>query len=238
MKEYIRKLKEYKDFLYPLFILGLLLVLFKGFFLPKAGEIIFLREERKRMENKVNELTSYLSYLQNLKFSSLPIEEEIVNYALPSEKNIISVIVAFEGLGKIEGVSLEPFSLKPGIISQGKRKGKEKQAPSKVQEIVFEMRAKAEDEQAAKKLLEKILVSRRTLAIKSLKWSLDREGKINLNLSLLAYYLPNFTVDVSQKLVKEGDSRRAFLEKLKQTESYEEKISETTAAGKEDLFSL
>lgn len=233
MKNPKQKLKEYKDFFYPLFILGAFFLLLKLFFLPKLFEVVKLRESMERQKTEIQDLTSYLNYLQEAASYSLIIEEETVNYALPYEKNIISLMATFDGLGKIEGITLSPLNLKPGLIS---KEDKEEEA---IGEIPFEMEATAENKEQAKKFLQEIYLTTRILEIKDLKWSVVEEEKIKLNVSLLAYYWPNKSeVKTSQEAFRGREDEASVLEKLRQTKIYEEGVLEDVPFGKEDLFSL
>lgn len=233
MKDLKQKLREYKDFFYPLFILGALFLLLKFFFLPKLFEVFKLRESIERQKTEIEDLASYLNYLKEAASYSLAVEEEAVNYALPYEKNVISLMATFDGLGKIEGTTLSPVSLKPGLISKEEEKEEEK-----VEEIAFEMEATAEDKESAKKLLQEIYLTGRILEIKDLKWSTIEDEKIKLNVSSVAYYWPKLKAKPSQKLLEARENQASILEKLRQTKIYEEGVLESVSSGKEDLFSL
>ena len=146
-------------------IIFILLVV--NFFVPTYQKIVALRAEISQKETELASLSSYANYLVELAISSLAVEEEIINYALPSENDVVTLIVTYEGLAKMEGLEeVSPISLAPGVLQQEKEAIEEGQTG--VQQVLFAMEIKAENEEAADAIIQEITNTSRIFDILNL----------------------------------------------------------------------
>lgn len=229
-----------------------------SFIVPKYQEIQAIRREVADLTQKRDELTAYVAYLHELETTTLPFEEELVNYAIPSENDVISLIVTYEGLSKTPDMEVSPFDLTPGLITSTDPNAKEKaqggaitsgqsgQTGTQSRELEFRMEAKTLKPEVAMQFLGQIHKTRRVFTIKSLIWqnplkenandASDRD-KIILSFNLGTYYYPTApTVAGSAELVNKGKTQGNFISQLSSTTIYDGLILESVPVGKEDLF--
>jgi hypothetical protein len=235
--------KDYTSFIAYIIEGFVFLILVFNFFVPSYHEIQDLNETIETKKNELSDLTEYANYLTQLADSAIDIEEEIVNYALPGENDVITLILTYEGLAsQNEDVEVSPISLSPGVLEQGESDTEEDLGGT--QTVEFEMEGKAKNEEAALKLIEEITKTRRIFDIQSLSWSEPKDTKddddenveITLNISLATYYYLK-TKDISSRsLVKQGQGQQEFISQLRSATVFEDLILEGIELGKEDLF--
>src|SRR3989344_65314 len=221
-------------------IIFILLVV--NFFVPTYQKIVALRAEISQKETELASLSSYANYLVELASSSLAVEEEIINYALPSENDVVTLIVTYEGLAKMEGLEeVSPISLAPGVLQQEKEAIEEGQTG--VQQVLFAMEIKAENEEAADAIIQEITNTSRIFDILNLSWTVPevQEGEntesVDLVIDLATYYYiqpPNIVS--GQAIVEQGKSQIEFISKLQQARRFEDLILDGVEVGKEDLM--
>lgn len=226
---------------------------------PKYQEIQAIRAEIVTLTTKQSKLTTYVAYLKELEMTTLPLEEALVNYALPSENDVISLIVTYEGLSKTPDIEVSPFDFAPGLIQKTKTDkngvtsvettasadGSEL-ATTQSRELEFQMEAKIEKPEVALDFINKIHQTRRLFSIKSLTWKNPIKGssdenskKINLTLNLGTYYYPSIPqVSGSEELVNKGREQGDLIAKLTNTTVFDALILESVEVGKEDFFTL
>lgn len=226
---------------------------------PKYQEIQMTRDEIKALSTQKEELTNYVAYLHELETTSLPFEEELVNYAIPSENDVISLIVTYEGLAKTPDVVVSPFDLSPGLIQSSKKSEDDPfgtqpdesgLAPSGVgtsqsKELEFSMQMETEKPEIALDFINSIHKTRRLFNIKSLLWENPDKSKdpnndtITLSIELGTYYYQGSPkVSGSAELVNRGRTQTDFIAALNATTIYDALILDTVEVGKEDLFVL
>lgn len=229
------------------------------YILPKYQEIQATRAEIDTLQTKRTQLTSYVAYLHELETTTLPFEEELVNYAIPSENDVISLIVTYEGLAKTPDVKVSAFDLAPGLIQSDNpttndavaiRAGEPVAASddeangTQSQELEFSMEVKTEKPETALDFITKIHQTRRIFTIKQLSWSNPEEGQtendnIILTLNLGTHYYPSTPQIVgSEALVNKGKQQGDFIARLNSSTVYDALVLDAVEVGKEDLFTL
>lgn len=223
-------------------VILILLVLY--FFIPSYTTIMALRGDIDAKDDELLSLSNYANYLQELANSSLAVEEEIIDYALPSENDVVTLILTYEGLAKTEGLTdVSPISLSPGVLR--KEKSDIAEGLSGVQEVPFSMEISAEDEEAATTIIDEIGNTQRIFDIVNLTWtvplSLDGEVQstdaINLSLRLATYYyIEPDIVQSGQAIVEQGQIQQEFIAQIQQAKRFEDLILDGVEVGKEDLM--
>src|SRR3989338_9670223 len=132
MKTTREQINEYGGMMYLVFIILTVISMVYFFFLPKYQEIKALKATIATQEKEAAELTSYLAYLVDLANTTLEVEQDIIDYALPSENDVISFIVTYEGLGKFPGVELSPLSITPGLVRSSRPKENQPDGPKEI----------------------------------------------------------------------------------------------------------
>jgi len=165
------------------------------FVIPRVYEIRDLRAKIERDKTKQEDLANYASYLEKLADATLEVEEGLVNYAIPSENDVISLIVTYEGLSKTEGVTVSPFDVAPGAITTTEDTsvvplsvvGSESDANTQtnslldgsggqvldqygLMELPFKMHVQTEDPDRARAFISEIYQTRRVFTISQLSW--------------------------------------------------------------------
>ncbi|MBI4137135.1 hypothetical protein HY469_03675 [Candidatus Roizmanbacteria bacterium] len=220
----------------------ILIVLVVNFFVPSYQKIIALRAEISQKEGELLSLSEYSNYLTELANSSLALEEDIVNYALPSENDVVTLILTYEGLAKTENLEdVSPISLEPGVLRQEQTAIKEGQVG--VQQVQFSMEITAADEEAAQTVIRELTNTRRIFDIVSLSWVVPevQEGgsaeSIDLVLDLATYYyIQPLNVSSGQSVVQQGQQQQEFIAQLQQTTRFEDLILDGVEVGKENLM--
>ena len=98
-------------------LLLLAYVVGSSFFMPKVQDVLALREEISMKEIELADKQEYAAYLERLEGDPIKFESDVVNYALPSKNDVISLIITYEGLGRQDGVIVSPLDISPGLIS-------------------------------------------------------------------------------------------------------------------------
>lgn len=232
------------------------------YIVPKYQEIQITRAEIDSLRTNRDTLTTYVAYLHELENTTLALEKELVNYAIPSENDVISLIVTYEGLSKIPDVSVSSFDLSPGLISSGKdseenttdvaiRAGEPpaagvEQSGTESKELEFKMEVKVEDPQVALDFISKIHQTRRVFTIKNLNWqnpvdegNSDDDQNITLLIEIgTRYYPSNPQISGSADLVNRGKEQGDFIAKLNNTTVYDALVLDTVPVGKDDMFTF
>lgn len=223
--------------------------------LPKINEITALRDQIKQQIVVRDDLLAYVAYLEELAASTLEVEEDLVNYALPSENDVISLIVTYEGLSRTENILVSPFEFTPGLVRKSRKNtpkaeqlttDTESTIPTAplVSELPFAMAAETEDQQVAIDFLKSIYKTRRVYNIKNLSWTnpdltKPEDKTIDVALSLLTYYYQTPPVGyASRELVNKGKTQTEFIQQLRETSVYEDLVLDAVTVGKLDLFRL
>ncbi len=228
------------------------------YILPKYDEVQGLRATIETQKTQRDELLSYVAYLEELASTTLEIEEAVVNYALPSENDVVSLIVTYEGLSQTENVRVSPFDLTPGLIRRNTREENTSDTNAvvdpgiesvetggiEVKELAFEMDIETDDIDTALSFIREIYKTRRVFNIKSLVWTNPNdEGSedepITVAFKLATYYYETEPAGIaSRDLVQKGKTQNNFIDTLKESKVYEQLVLDSVLVGKEDLFTL
>lgn len=241
-------IKRYKGVFVVAIEVLILAVAINAFFVPKILDIFALRGEIEQKIVTASETASYMTYLQSLEGSTIDIESDIVHYALPSENDVISLIITYEGLGARSGVELSPLDLSPGLISspsspgadtkktQSSNKGKSSDVAEGIQSLSFDATAKIDNPDTAEAFIKDIYRARRLFDIKRMSWRTENDGTLTLDMTFLAYYYPEQFINPSEKLVRKGKQQEQFIQDLNNSVVYDEFILDNVRVGKQDLF--
>src|SRR3989344_4892528 len=218
-------------------IIFILLVV--NFFVPTYQKIVALRAEISQKETELASLSSYANYLVELASSSLAVEEEIINYALPSENDVVTLIVTYEGLAKTENLEeVSPISLSPGVLQQETEAVEEGQ--SGVQQVEFSMEITANDGDAANTIIQEITNTSRIFDILDLTWTVPevQEGESTESVDLVIdlatyYYIQPVNIPIGQSIVEQGQEQLEFITQLQQATRFEDLILDGVEVGKE-----
>jgi hypothetical protein len=227
------------------------------YIVPKVQEVQTMREEIETLKKKRTDLATYVQYLNQLASSTLEIEQALVNYALPSENDVISLIVTYEGLSKTEGVDVSPFSFTPGLIRKAKTEtdttnqmgenGAGESTSPEIKPLDFTMEVSTEKSETALNFIQKIHNTRRVFSIKSLTWknplvtssSQGTDNEITISMNISTFYYPKAPqVLGSADLVNKGKTQTAFIDKLNQTMIFDSLVLDSVQVGKQDFFTL
>ncbi|MCR4263829.1 MAG: hypothetical protein NUV98_03895 [Candidatus Roizmanbacteria bacterium] len=235
-------LREYVGFTVLIIEGVILIVLITNFFVPTYNKIMALRAEIAQKETELSSLSGYANYLVELAGSSLAVEEEIVNYALPSENDVVTLIVTYEGLAKTENLEeVSPISLSPGVLQQETEAVEEGQ--SGVQQVEFSMEITANDGDAANTIIQEITNTSRIFDILDLTWTVPevQEGESTESVDLVIdlatyYYIQPVNIPIGQSIVEQGQEQLEFIAQLQQATRFEDLILDGVEVGKEDLM--
>ena len=231
---------EYANFIAYIVEGIVLAVLVVYYFIPSYREIRNLQEDVDLKKRTLAEVTGYADYLKQLADTTIDVEESIVDYALPSENDVITLILTYEGLAAAnEDVAVSPLSLEPGVLE---REDDPEEKLSGLQQIEFGMEVTASDDEAARTFIDQITKTRRIFDISSLSWqepdadAADENNELTLSLSLTTYYYIGANTAQSRALVRQGQAQQEFITQLRNGTVFEDLILEGIELGKDDLF--
>lgn len=217
-----------------------MIILIVYFFIPSYHEILQLRDDIDLKKADLLDKTEYAQYLAQLADSTLNVEEDVINYALPSENDVITLLVTYEGLAKGDGVEVSPISLAPGVLEdKDNKKAAREEKTGGTQMVSFSMEVTADDDEAARSLIRAITSTRRIFDIQSLAWAEptdQADSKLTLSLNLVTYYYLEGNTQSSRALVNQGQEQQSFISQLQNATVFEDLILEGVKLGKEDLF--
>lgn len=130
-------LKKIKLFLFPLLTILLVLILTGRFLFPKIDETRAAFEKNSKDKETLAALEAKVKKLNDLKNSTLTLDFQKAETALPSDKNIPQIFSSISQLERVNGVQIEDFSIKPGILSKEGAAGAKKGA--NVENITFNL---------------------------------------------------------------------------------------------------
>lgn len=113
-----------KFFLFPAIIVLLCIVLFFQFIIPQFQALSLARQEAGEASEKLQILNDNLNVIINTDDFSLDSQLDILNRALPLNKDFISILNVLNSAALKAGVILNNFSLQIGDISDTEEKDK------------------------------------------------------------------------------------------------------------------
>lgn len=240
-----RLISQIKGYLIPLLVVIFVFFSFKNYFEPKYQDIVAWRQKIPDQKEEAADLFNYLTYLKKLAANPGNIEENVVNYALPKDKDVATLIITYEGLSKLEKVTVDPLTIQAGVISEDQEgmgsvtktaSPEEEKNRFEPQVIDFKMTAKSTELDALKKLMDEILATRRVLEIKDVTLNFDDKDNKKIDFSLIAYYFPNPNPQKSSSRLA-TINYDDLVSKLSEAKVYEQAVLTDVETGKEDLFS-
>lgn len=109
---------KYKDFLVPLVVIIACFILLIKFVVPQFRALFTLGNEAKKAESQLSILKNNFSLLSGLGDSTLDSQLQIVNFALPTNKDFIGIINAISSASSASGVNVGEFQLQIGDLLQ------------------------------------------------------------------------------------------------------------------------
>jgi hypothetical protein len=240
--------RSYKKYLGSVvLIIEILIIAGLVYFLiwPKYNQIKSLRDEIDTSQATLKDTASYADYLEELANSTLAVEQEIIDYVLPSENDVITLLVTYQGISRLEKAKVEPLEVSPGDLKLNPSDNNEE--ANGLLMIPFKLKASVPDRETGESLINEIRSARRLFSIDSLTWKLsplkedsqyakDSEGQ-DMEFALSTYYFikpPNR--QASRMLVRTGQAQTDFINELKTTKIYEDVLLDNSIIGKTDLF--
>lgn len=236
--DYKRVFRKYQDFFYPVAILLVILVSLRIYFFPSLTEVFALRDKIATKQRELNDTAAYFSYLESVTSAAVVAEEEVVNYALPDEKNTITLLVTLEGIAKAAGAQVsKAISLRPGALSSAEETTATNAKKETKDVLPLEMEVLVENVDQSQLFLSEIYKARRVLEITDLRWDLLKDNRIRLKVGMNAFYLPSQQVKATRSLAESVQQQSALVTQLGQTKIYEDVVINGSSLGKNDPFS-
>jgi len=114
----------YKDFIIPVFIIFVSLLLFVKIIIPQLWDLLKVYEEQKAAIQTLSIMQNKLNFLKSISDSTLDSQLTIVSRALPTDKDFAGVLYALSDASSKAGVSLADFKFTVGSLSQIENEGK------------------------------------------------------------------------------------------------------------------
>ena len=235
-------------------LLLLAYVVGSSFFMPKVQDVLALREEISMKEIELADKQEYAAYLERLEGDPIKFESDVVNYALPSKNDVISLIITYEGLGRQDGIIVSPLDISPGLISDEPPPAISESEPEPeeglsfssspspkpaqgLKELAFLMNVEAKDKETAIEFLKDVYKVRRMFTIDNMSWEVTETNAILMKLAVRTFYYPHLDILGSKELVQGGIAQETFINELTQTVTYDDYILDSVRVGKDNLFS-
>lgn len=109
---------KYKDFLVPLVVIIACFILLIKFVVPQFRALFTIGREAKKAESQLSIFKNKFSLLSSLGDSTLDSQLQIVNSALPTNKDFIGTINAISNAASASGVGVGEFQLQIGDLLQ------------------------------------------------------------------------------------------------------------------------
>lgn len=108
----------YKEFAIPVVVIIVCFILLLKFIIPQFQALFTLSSEAKKDSSRIPVLKNNFNFLSTLTDSALDPQLQIVNFALPTNKDFIGIINAISYASSFAGVSVDDFQLQIGDLSQ------------------------------------------------------------------------------------------------------------------------
>ena len=109
---------RFKVFAIPIVIILVCFLLLVKVIVPQFENLFLLSREAKEAKDKLSVLKNNLALLSGLNESTLDSQLQIVNAALPTNKDFVGIINAIEYASSVAGVSVGDFQLQIGDLSE------------------------------------------------------------------------------------------------------------------------
>ena len=236
--------------IYLLPFLGGMLIVIVSFFvvIPKAREIPATRQTINEQEIRLVSLGKKRKLLESVESGSTKKYLDDANLALPSDKDVPSIITTLENTALSSGVTLDSLDLSPGVVST-ESGTKENQGESRKGANLVTVSAviRGSTEQF-RDFVTKLHIVKRIFDIQSIKLSYfpDQKDILQGNFSLTTYYLSPITQigGVETELPPISQEEQSLFAKLATYPDFTQIVEATTGGtisneplGKSDLFS-
>lgn len=109
--------EKHKEFIIPVVVIIVCFILLIKFVIPQFQRLFTLSNEAKKDSTRILVLKNNLNVLSTLTDSVLDSQLQIVNFALPTNKDFIGIINAISYASSFAGVSVGEFQLQIGDLS-------------------------------------------------------------------------------------------------------------------------
>lgn len=207
--------EEYKDFLIPVGMILLSILLLFFFSIPQIRDIFAARDEAKRTAQKVRILKANIALLSQTQEAVLNDDITTVISALPPQKDYIGILNAISSASQKSNIAISDYSFQVGAVSGSTKSDKTRVQPSTSSPgIAFSLsiNGTAVDAQRFIKALSETLPLSEISSITG-----NKEGGSSVNVSF--YYVPfvkNQNTASVQPLQYVTDQNRQILDQLKQ----------------------
>lgn len=113
-----------KPYMVPVIVILICVILFFQFIIPQFKVLALAREQAEEASLKLETLKKNLNVLMNISEKSLDSQLEIMNKALPLNKDFSGILNSIYFAAQKTGVNLGAFSLQIGDLSEAKNKDK------------------------------------------------------------------------------------------------------------------
>lgn len=169
IRDYFQNLKIY---LFPVFTLGVILVLFNSLVKGKTEDIFEVRKEIKDQRERLSRLIEKQAALTALDEEALKGQFLLANQALPSKREVAGFLAQVERAALESGLFIENISLEGGKIATQSGEEKEQTAAAKKKEDQFTSRIEVDGEvEKVAIFIKKLLESRRIVQVSKVELS-------------------------------------------------------------------
>lgn len=181
------QLKKYKNLFWPAVFFLVVVVIGLTFLKPKITGIFQLQKQIREDKKRLAQVTEKVNALEGLDEIELETKSEKVLEALPSEKNIASLLYTLKILGQQAGVVLKDIEVSPGELSTRSAQPKTKGEPE-VPLLSFSLTIEGEDEKV-RNFFDRIETTLPLMKISLIDLSQKGEDSVDGNLKLAAFFL-------------------------------------------------
>jgi Tfp pilus assembly protein PilO len=230
MKNIQKFIADYQSLVMP--ILLLILISFSWRFLvPRFNQARALYEGIQKDKQKIASLEAKVSELKSLNEFELSEKSEVLLSAIPSEKNVVGVMISIEKTAEENGVQIGSISVSPGEIAT--------QSAKKVtlEEMGFEMKIKGDIEKFIA-YLKAVSETLPLMNVQNIKISLVDNRQANVGCVLKGYFagLPVSLGRIDAPVAKLSSKDETLLGQIRQFRLYETEIFEPIPGGKTNPF--
>jgi len=234
-----------REFGLPLAIFLLVIAGCFFFIIPNVKQILVLRSELKKQSQEITALSAKVADLKTLSEAELYESANLLQEALPAEKDFYKVITLVKQLCQQNNVTLVTFSFSPGEIASESAKEKSALGLSSTS-ISLEFVSSFEDFLKLTNQVERILP---LAEVSGIKFSLGTENGASASgnllgfsgkMNLMTYYapLPKVLGDLEKPLPKISNQDKKLIEDLKSYFKFQPEAEETpeVTVGRENPF--
>ena len=127
-----KKLNKLSIYAFPVISGVVILILMVGIILPRVQAVFTLRKEISQLKQKVEAMDKKLVTLRGFNQNLLADDVKKVEIALPSEKDLSSILSNLESLAAETGVAIAGVQTTPGEVKPASGKGETDNLPVKV----------------------------------------------------------------------------------------------------------